>query len=67
MTETMLPDLEKKNMILGIETHDRFSALEFAEIIQKINSKYVAIILDAPIHLQMKNDHWRSRKYWLIK
>lgn len=47
MTETMLPDLEKKNMILGIETHDRFSALEFAEIIQKINSKYVAIILDA--------------------
>lgn len=53
MTETMLSDLEKKNMILGIETHDLFSALEFTEIIQKINSKYVAIIWMHPIHLQI--------------
>lgn len=42
-----LPLLKKNHIVLGIETHDRFSAEEFAEIARRIDSENVGIILDA--------------------
>jgi len=41
-----LPKLEKNNMILGIETHDRFTAEEFAFLAREMKSPRVGIILD---------------------
>jgi sugar phosphate isomerase/epimerase len=42
-----LPELQKKNIKLAIENHDRFTARIFAEIIQKTGSSSVGICLDS--------------------
>ncbi len=42
----LLPDLEKSNIKLAIENHDRLKSSEFLGIIQKANSEYVGICLD---------------------
>ncbi|WPP50304.1 sugar phosphate isomerase/epimerase family protein [Catalinimonas niigatensis] len=42
-----LPELEKRNIILAIENHDRLTARTFAEIIHKIGSDRVGICLDS--------------------
>lgn len=42
----VLPELEKRKCILGIENHDRLSAREFADIVRAADSAYVGIVLD---------------------
>ena len=42
-----VPVLEKNNIILAIENHDRFKAVEFAEMIKTANSNAVGICLDS--------------------
>lgn len=42
----ILPLLKEKQIILGIENHDRFSANVFAKLVQTLNSEYVGIVLD---------------------
>ena len=44
--QRILPALKEKNIILGIENHDRFSSHIFAEIVRKLDSPYVGIVLD---------------------
>ena len=43
---SVLPLLEKENITLGIENHDRFYSREFAWIIQSLHSPYGGIVLD---------------------
>lgn len=42
----IVPVLEEKRIILGIENHDRFPAQVFAQIVRKLDSAYVGIVLD---------------------
>ena len=42
-----LPDLEKNNIILAIENHDRFLSVELKEMIKTANSPFAAICLDS--------------------
>jgi len=42
-----IPMLEQNNIVLAIENHDRFKALEFAEIVIKAESNFVGICLDS--------------------
>ena len=42
-----IPALEKNNVVLAIENHDRFKAVEFAEIIKTADSDFVGICLDS--------------------
>jgi len=42
-----VPELEKRNLALVIENHDRFKAREFVEILQAVNSDRVGICLDS--------------------
>lgn len=44
--QEIVPELEKLNICLVIENHDRLLAREFVEIVQKLGSKKVAICLD---------------------
>ena len=44
--QQVVPELEKLNICLVIENHDRFLAREFVEIVQKSGSKNVGICLD---------------------
>jgi 3-oxoisoapionate decarboxylase len=44
--QTVLPELEKQNITLGIENHDRFKAKEIAEIMLQVNHKNVGVCLD---------------------
>ena len=41
-----VPILHEKNLQLGLETHDRFTADKFAEIIHNVGSERVGIVLD---------------------
>jgi len=41
-----LPELRKRNLILGIENHDRLKARELALIMESVNSPNVGICLD---------------------
>ncbi len=43
----LLPELEKKNITLGIENHDRFKAKELANLMDSIDSDHVGICLDS--------------------
>ena len=40
------PELEKRNIILALENHDRLFASDFRNIVEKINSPFVGICLD---------------------
>ncbi len=42
-----VPELEKNNITLGLENHDRLKAREFAYIIEKVGSSHVGICLDS--------------------
>lgn len=42
----VLPFLKEKNIILGIENHDRLKVKEFATLMESINSSNVGICLD---------------------
>jgi 3-oxoisoapionate decarboxylase len=42
-----VPVLRKNKIILAIENHDRFKAAEFAEMVEKAESKFVGICLDS--------------------
>lgn len=44
--QLIVPELEKSNICLVIENHDRLLSREFVEIVQKSGSKYVGICLD---------------------
>lgn len=41
------PELERAGVCLAIENHDRFTASTYANIIEKVGSKYVRICLDS--------------------
>lgn len=43
----IVPLLEKSKIILAIENHDRFKAVEFAEMVEKAASPFVGICLDS--------------------
>lgn len=43
----MVPLLEKRKIMLAIENHDRFKAVEFAEMVEKAASPFVGICLDS--------------------
>lgn len=42
-----IPLLEKNNIVLAIENHDRFKASEFVEMVERANSEKVGICLDS--------------------
>ncbi len=42
----ILPELEKSNIILAIENHDRFKAEELVDIVEFFQSSYIGICLD---------------------
>lgn len=44
--QEFVAELEKENIILGIENHDRFKARELASIVKSFDSKHVGICLD---------------------
>src|SRR5690554_4208386 len=44
--KNFVPMLEKKDIILGLENHDRIKARQFAEIVDKVGSGKVGICLD---------------------
>jgi 3-oxoisoapionate decarboxylase len=44
--KSVVPVLQQKNIVLGIENHDRFKARELEEIMLAVNSKHVGICLD---------------------
>jgi 3-oxoisoapionate decarboxylase len=46
LLKDFLPELKKNNITLGIENHDRQSARELAEIMEKVGDKNVGICLD---------------------
>jgi sugar phosphate isomerase/epimerase len=46
ISKDLLPELEKRNVILAIENHDRFRAKVLASIIDTIGSEYIGICLD---------------------
>jgi 3-oxoisoapionate decarboxylase len=46
IVRNLIPELEKRNISLAIENHDRFKASEFLKIIQQANSPFVGICLD---------------------
>jgi sugar phosphate isomerase/epimerase len=46
ITGELLPDLERRNITLGIENHDRFRAHTLADIMTAVKSPLVGIVLD---------------------
>ena len=44
--KSVLPVLEEKDIVLGIENHDRFKAEEFAYIMERLDSRRYGIVLD---------------------
>ncbi len=42
----VIPDFEQAGICLAIENHDRFRAIQFAGIVERIGSEYVGICLD---------------------
>lgn len=42
----LIPELQRLNIILGIENHDRISADEFREIMERADSPYVSMVID---------------------
>lgn len=42
----VLPILVNKDIILGIENHDRFKAREFAQIMERLGDRHYGIVLD---------------------
>ena len=44
--EEFFPKLKRDNVVLGLETHDRFTAEEFAAVVKRMNTPYIGIILD---------------------
>lgn len=46
LINAVLPVLEKKGIVLGIENHDRFKANVFADIVETFDSPNVGIVLD---------------------
>ena len=43
---SMIPQLEESGVVLGIENHDRFSAREYAEMVETINHSKVGLTVD---------------------
>jgi len=46
LLKDFLPELQKRNLILGIENHDRLKAKELALLMESVNSHNVGICLD---------------------
>lgn len=46
MIKKLLPNLEASNVILAIENHDRFKAIELVDIIESTSKDWVGICLD---------------------
>ena len=43
---SVIPQLEESGVVLGIENHDRFSAREYAEMVETINHPQVGLTID---------------------
>jgi sugar phosphate isomerase/epimerase len=46
LIESKLPDLMEKDIFLALENHDRLKAIEYLEILDRIDNPYVGICLD---------------------
>lgn len=44
--KSFLPELEKRDIVLGIENHDRLLATEFAQILRQLDDPHYGIVLD---------------------
>ena len=55
----ILPLLEEKKIVLGIENHDRLSAETFREIIEKSASPYIGIVLDTVNSFGCEEGTWQ--------
>ena len=42
----MIPQLEESGVVLGIENHDRFSAREYAQMVETINHPQIGLTVD---------------------
>jgi 3-oxoisoapionate decarboxylase len=47
LIQNALPDLERTNITLGIENHDRLTARQYADIVEQVGSPHVGICLDS--------------------
>lgn len=43
---SMIPQLEESGVVLGIENHDRFSAREYAQMVETVNHPQVRLTID---------------------
>ena len=43
---SLIPELEESGVVLGIENHDRFSAREYAQMVETINHPQVGLTID---------------------
>ena len=43
---SMIPQLEESGVVLGIENHDRFSAREYAQLIETVDHPQIGVTLD---------------------
>ena len=43
---SLIPELEESGVVLGIENHDRFSAREYAQMVETINHPQIGLTID---------------------
>ena len=55
----VLPELEKKQLVLGIENHDRFPAGVFAQIAETLDHPNVGIVLDTVNSFACEETTWQ--------
>ncbi|RGY99256.1 TIM barrel protein [Clostridium sp. AM58-1XD] len=55
----VLPELEKTDIVLGIENHDRFPARVFAQIVKTLDHPNVGIVLDTVNSFACEETTWQ--------
>ena len=55
----LLPYLEKKKVVLGIENHDRLTSETFREIMERCESSYVGMVLDTVNSFGCEEGTWQ--------
>jgi len=58
----ILPDLEERGIVLGIENHDRLTSETFREIMERCESPYVGIVLDTVNSFGCEEGTWQVVK-----
>ena len=54
--KSVIPELEEKEIILGIENHDRFSSRKFAEIIEQVGNPQIGLTVDTANSLSIEEN-----------